>query len=142
MSNIQDEVALIIIFTILFNIIVLLTLNLFSDDEEKTFKEELPVSFQGSNGKLKVVGEKLIFLTENELELFFAVERKNIADLIENDSILTVKTLYPVNDYLDYEGNFKFRIINEKAGNSAEWIRGFKNTFLFSRADNSPEIAL
>ena len=64
----------------------------------EVFRAELSVPFDKTEGKLLAVGESLVFIDDDKPEFSFAIEKDNIADLQNDDEVLTVQTKRAVKD--------------------------------------------
>ena len=136
MDSVQEQLALIIIITIVFNILVVFAISLFysAESDLKFVRMELPVSLNDVNGKLKVLEESLVFIDEDESEICFAIERNNIIELSEDNSVLIIQTKEPINYLLGENSRFIFCIECEKTEDSGKWLEEARDFFSLKTA--------
>lgn len=89
----------------------------------EVFRAELSVPFDKTEGKLLAVGESLVFIDDDKPEFSFAIEKDNIADLQNDDEVLTVQTKRAVKDRSGERMRFVFRLKDGKANDLVSQIK-------------------
>ena len=85
----------------------------------KVVGAELSLDFDKAQGKLMMVGDKIIFVDDEKPESSFAIDRDNIIGIDKDNSVLSIQTKNTVNSRGDEKMRFVFRL---KDGSAEDFV--------------------
>lgn len=103
----------------LFSLTVMFGITAQAQTSLKVVEAELSLDFDKAQGKLMMVGDKIIFVDDEKPEFSFAIDRDNIVGIDKDNSVLSIQTKNTVNSRGDEKMRFVFRL---KDGSAEDFV--------------------